>query len=86
MDLDQNFFNKKTFSLSYLYEPRPSLDEEFPAQIVDEPLVTQEVAGHVNVPVVQQDARLSRRRHQHRVEFSHGLELPIVTAAHFVAA
>ena len=69
-----------------LDDPGSPFDKEFPSQVVDEPLVAEEVAGHVDVAVVEKDSRLLRRRHQHGIKLGHGLELPTVAATHFVAA
>ena len=73
-------------STTNLDDPGSPFDEEIPSQGIDEPLVAEEVAGHVDVAVVEQDSRLLRRRHQHGIELGHSLELPTVAATHFVAA
>ena len=70
----------------YLDEPGPPLHFELLAEAVYEPLIAEEVASHVDVAVVEQNARLLGGGHQHLVELDHGAEFAIVTATHLVAA
>jgi len=59
-------------SILVLDEPGPPFDEQLLAQAVDEPLIPEEVAGHIDVSVVKQNARFLARSHDGLVEFGHG--------------
>ena len=83
-DIDVRTHLKRNY-FSHLDEPGSPLHEQILAEAVDEPLVPEKVAGHVDVPVVKQDAGLFARSHDGLVKFDRGGKFAIVAGAHGIA-